>query len=252
MTPAEVLAALALPAGATVDQRVPKRLLLEHGAPTAADRRRITELVSELRWAAVLKPTTVGIAAHRDQQREYLEIAVLVASIQPTRSPNRLIELIHRAVPYPVLLLTERGGDAPLLCSLAPLRRSERIHEMLVLDGAPVVVELGHDARWWPELRDALALARQPRTSLLSVYEGWIDAFVAYQAAQESAAFTLAASAERVQQRRDGLATCARLALELARTRKAAAKTSQLAKRVDLNLEVHRLDAALREQRARL
>ena len=34
-----LLAALDLPASSRVDQRVPKKLLLEHGAPTAADKR---------------------------------------------------------------------------------------------------------------------------------------------------------------------------------------------------------------------
>ena len=39
MNPATVIAALNLPADARVDQRVPKKLLVENGAPTAADKR---------------------------------------------------------------------------------------------------------------------------------------------------------------------------------------------------------------------
>ncbi len=39
MNVAPVINALALPTDARVDQRVPKKLLLEQGAPTAADRR---------------------------------------------------------------------------------------------------------------------------------------------------------------------------------------------------------------------
>ncbi|MBK6845892.1 MAG: DUF4391 domain-containing protein [Gemmatimonadetes bacterium] len=38
---ADVIAALALPAESRVDQRIPKKLFLENGAPTAADRKRI-------------------------------------------------------------------------------------------------------------------------------------------------------------------------------------------------------------------
>ena len=71
------LSALALPQGALVDRRVPKSLLVDNGAPTAADRRRIREGIEELRWAAALKPTTIGVAEFRDGTREYLEIAVL-------------------------------------------------------------------------------------------------------------------------------------------------------------------------------
>jgi hypothetical protein len=40
----EAIAALDLPAAARVDRRVPKSLLLEHGAPTAADKRHINDV----------------------------------------------------------------------------------------------------------------------------------------------------------------------------------------------------------------
>ena len=40
MTAADVIAALALPPESRVDQRVAKKLLVEHGAPTAADKLR--------------------------------------------------------------------------------------------------------------------------------------------------------------------------------------------------------------------
>ena len=46
---------------ARVDQRVPKKLLLEHGAPTAADKRQINDGIEELLWVAALKPTTIGV-----------------------------------------------------------------------------------------------------------------------------------------------------------------------------------------------
>ena len=64
MTSFDPLAALALPADAFVDRRVPKTLLIENGAPTAADKRRIREGIEDLRWLAALKPTTIGVAEY--------------------------------------------------------------------------------------------------------------------------------------------------------------------------------------------
>ena len=109
---AEVISALDLPAGSRVDQRVPKKLLLEHGAPTAADKRHINEGVEELHWLAALKPTTIGVPEFRDDSREYLEIAVLRLSMRTEAKATRLVELVHRAIPYPVLLLSEQGSQA--------------------------------------------------------------------------------------------------------------------------------------------
>src|SRR5450759_3597412 len=109
MNAAPVIDALALPPDARVGQRVPKKLLLELGAPTPADNRQIQDGVEELLWVAALKPTNIGVPAFKDDVREYLEIPVLIATLRADAKTNRLVELIHRAVPYPVLLVNAHG-----------------------------------------------------------------------------------------------------------------------------------------------
>jgi hypothetical protein len=61
MTAADLLVALDLPPGSRVDRRVPKTLLVENGAPTAADKRHINDGIEELFWLAALKSTTIGM-----------------------------------------------------------------------------------------------------------------------------------------------------------------------------------------------
>ncbi len=100
-TAAKLLAALALPADSAVNRRVPKKMLVENGAPTAADKRRINEGIEELFWVATLKPTTIGAPEYRDAVREYLEIAVLRLSLRARAKAARLVGLLYRAVPYP-------------------------------------------------------------------------------------------------------------------------------------------------------
>ena len=114
MSLAPVINALALPPDARVDQRVPKKLLLEQGAPTAADKRRIQDGIEEMIWIAALKPTNIGVPAFRDEVREYLEIAVLTATLRAAAKPTRLVELIHRAIPYPLVLVAAHGDTVSL------------------------------------------------------------------------------------------------------------------------------------------
>jgi len=117
-----MLAALALPADARVEQWVPKKLLLEQGALTPADKRRIQEGIDEVVWFAALKPTNIGVTAYCDEVREYLEIAVIAAQLSDSAKASRLAELLHRAIPYPVVLVTAQGGSVSL--SLAHKRWS--------------------------------------------------------------------------------------------------------------------------------
>ena len=157
----DAVAALALPAGALVDRRVPKTLLIENGAPTAADKRRIREGVEEIRWLAALKPTTVGVAEYHDAAREYLEIAVLMLTLRSGARPGRLTELVHRAVPYPVLLIAWQG-DTPVI-SLAHKRWSQGEAGKTVIEGNVVSAPLwdGCTTKLTAAFYDALAMNRR-------------------------------------------------------------------------------------------
>jgi len=67
---ADMVAALALPADTRIERRVPKKLLVEQGAPTAADKRQIQDGIEDLVWVAALKPNNIGVTAFRDEVRE--------------------------------------------------------------------------------------------------------------------------------------------------------------------------------------
>lgn len=244
MNASDLIAALDLPATSRVERRVPKTLLSEHGAPTAADRRRIAEGIDGLVWSAVLKPTTVGVAAYRDDVREYLEIAVLHLTLRAGARTVRLVELVHRAVPYPLLLVMEQAETVQL--SGAHKRRSQGEAGRTVLDGEVVSGEWadGTSDPHGQAFLQALALGRQPRTSLFALYGGWLDTLLALQAARQTGIFALPASVGAAEARREALRESQRLDGEIARLRTSAAREKQIARQVELNLEVKRLEAA--------
>lgn len=252
MTGDSLTDALDLPASSRVDQRVPKKLLLENGAPTAADKRLISDGIEELLWVAALKPTTIGVPEYRDDTREYLEIAVLRLTLRAAARATRLVELVHRAVPYPLLLLTEQGERFGL--SAAHKRWSQGGTGKTVLEGDVVAAEWNgdDDGERWPAFRIAMALGKQPRTTLHALYQGWIDTLLALQAARVTGTFAVAADAEHASVRRHALQECARLDAEIARLRATAAKEKQMARRVELNLELKRVEAAQAAARAKL
>lgn len=249
--------ALGLPASCRVDQRVPKKLLLDNGAPTAADKRLINDAVEEIQWVAALKPTTIGVPDYRDDSREYLEIAVLAVTLRglddkPAKA-DRLAELIHRAVPYPVLLLLHSGQR--LMLSLAHKRWAQNEAGKVVLDGDQVSASLLDDAPSPDALlafTQALTLTARPQSTLFSLYQGWIDSVQALLAARLTGKFKAAESAEHAATRRQALEECERLEIEATRLRTLAAKEKQLARQVELNLALKRVQAQLAAARQQL
>jgi hypothetical protein len=69
-------------------------------APTTADRKLIQEGIEEITWVAALKPASIGVPEYHDEQRTYLELAVLLVDLREAGKVTRLAELIHRAIPY--------------------------------------------------------------------------------------------------------------------------------------------------------
>lgn len=242
MTFTAVIDALALPADARVDQRVPKKLLVEQGAPTTADKRHIQDGVEEMFWIAALKPTNIGVPAFRDDVREYLEIVVLRVALRGDAKPSRLIELIHRAIPYPVVLLATDGNSMCL--SLAHKRWSQGETRKVVIEEVRRTGDLHLDTPTAEESQflASLALAGLPTRDLFALYQGWLDRVAALEAAKITGAFVPPDSPSRGSDLQEGLDTHARLQRELAALRAQAEREKQINRRVELNLEIKRLE----------
>jgi hypothetical protein len=244
-----IIADLSLPPESRVDQRVPKKLLVENGAPTTADKRQINEGIEELMWLAALKPTTIGVPEYRDAVREYLEIAVLSLILRPAAKGGRLMELVHRAIPYPVLLLSQQPEVITL--SLAHKRWSQGEAGRMVLDDTVISCELvQHPAA--SAFLESLSVTLQPRTHLMALYQGWIDCLHAFQAASVTGRFVMPVDSQAASGRRDALVEHERLTRQIAVLRVQAGRESQLNRRVELNLEIKRLQTELAKATAGL
>lgn len=245
MSVAKVINALSIPPGARLDQRVPKKLLLEQYIPTAADKRQIQDGIEEIIWVAALKPTNIGVPIFRDAVREYLEIAVLTVRFRTAAKPPRLIELIHRAIPYPVMLVAEHGETVSL--SLAHKCWSQgEIGKVVIEDvrrTTPFRTETltAEDSSFLA----SIALSGQPSRDLFALYQGWLDRVAALEAARITGSFAAPESADRATALRDSLDNHARIQRDIVILRAQTEKEKQLNRRVELNLEIKRLETEL-------
>ena len=266
-----LLQALALPASAQVGQRIAKKLLSEQiaalKASTAADKRLGTDLLEDLHWLAALKPSTVGLAAWQTDTHDYLEVAVLHAQLRPTATQpsatstaqlSRLVQLIHRVIPYPVVLITTQATPSGVQeqLSLAHKRRTLSSGSAMVLEqlvstpwlaqselqdainkiAAPAIIH-------WPTALFLINLALSSPLSttqrhLQARYDGWLQSIEALAAAGRTGRFALCPTPAQAASRRSALHHCAQLDAQLASLRARASKESQLAQRAAYNLKI--------------
>ncbi len=170
---------------------------------------------------------------------------MLTVLLRSAARPARLTELIHRAIPYPVVLWSEQDGAVSL--SLAHKRWSQGEAGEVVIEDVRRTAPFAdtsptkHEA----EFLASLALSKMRTRDLYTLYQGWLDRMAALETASITGTFVVPETAERANAQREALAVHARLQRELAIRRAKAKKEKQLNRRVDLNLEIKRLEARI-------
>jgi hypothetical protein len=248
MTADQLVEAFALPLSARVDRRIPKTTLIGRGAVTAADRRLIDRSIDRLNWVASLSPTSIGVAASSDPARPAPEIQLLTlfTKVEPVR---RLLELVHRAIPYPLVLLVQTPSGVSRL-SLAPLRPAERIVDQLIIEQHVVTPDLtAGDSAFLESLNFEIV----PRLDLGLLYEGFIERAEAMIAARLSGRpFRLPADRGEAEARRDALTEHQATELAWIAAKGAARKEKRLNEQVRLSEQARRLKEELAAVAARL
>ncbi|WP_353238233.1 DUF4391 domain-containing protein [Limnohabitans sp.] len=234
----DLFAALSLPPSAWVQQRVPKKLLTEHSAITASDRKLIQDQVQEVQWLAAIKPSNAGVPTFEDAQRSYLELAVISISLRQatTSQMQRVAELLHRAVPYPVLLILDAGDT--LAMSMAHIRWAQQEADKTVLDGDVLMATLlTHESASAAHngFMAALPLQQQTRTHLHALVQSWMDTLSAWQAVAIMGQFVPSPSSEVAAQRREALRQCQALDVKISQLRAQASKEKQMGRLVEIN-----------------
>lgn len=243
-----IVDALGIPAGARVDTRVPKKLLVEQGMPTAADKRAVQDGIEDIHWIGALKPNTVGVKAFSDDVREYLEVAILTLTLKPGAKTSRLIELIHRAIPYPVLLVSNDGAG-PIL-SLAHKRHAQNEAGKVVIEDMVATPPLDRlSENLIAAFLTSLSVSRQPSRDLYALFEGWRSRIEALNAAEIAGTFVLSDDIAVIERRRTALAEYERLTKETAQLKAQAARAKQINQKVEINQKIKAISDALARDR---
>lgn len=117
---------LDLPESCLLDSRIYKKMLVENAELTSKDKKLINEIIESLLWRYTLKPETINIPPYQTKELDYPEIAVILVTLKSDRKKEgqtkRLVEIIQRAIPYPLLLVITI--DDKVWLSLANKRQS--------------------------------------------------------------------------------------------------------------------------------
>lgn len=236
---------LAIPDTCFLGKRVFKNLFLKNAQLGAADKKAFDQDVDSILWQYTLKPATVPITPYRDDHREYLEVAVLQANLHQVARHQRIAEAVHRAIPYPLLLVL--ACESRVTLSVANKRFSQSEKSKIVAEEIFSTDWLNPDSATGVEFDflGSLNFRALPQANLYTLYCGYIERIIAHQCAKFSGKYTLQPPAADWQSRRDQLAKCQQIEQNISELRRQLKSETQFNRQVELNMQIKGMEKKL-------
>ena len=252
---------LAIPDTCHLGKRVFKKLFHENAKLGVADKKALRDDIDTITWVYTFKPTTIPIHAYKDDEREYDEVALLQVDLKTQKRTGRIVEIIHRAIPYPLVLVFV--FETSVVISLAHKRFSQAergaivAEEFVTTEWIDLAPRAGPPPRSGPTpirqaFLDSLAVTKLSQTHFYAFYSALMDRLIALDCARLTGEYRIEAAAERREARQERLAQCHQLEVRIAETRAAAKREKQLNRLADLNVTIKRLQGQLAEMAMQL
>lgn len=257
-----------LPEECYLGKRVFKKLFHENAQLGATDKRAFRDDIDVITWVYALKPNTIAIQAYEDGQREYHEVAVLQVDLKTRKRTGRIAEIIHRAIPYPLIVefrvkSRELRVEEETSASSVTLHSQFSTHNSLLslaqkrfsqAEKGAIVADEFHTTQWFDLAEPtsveqaflaSLTLADLPHTHFYALYSALVDRVIALDCARLTGQYSLESSTKKKADRRESLAACHELEGQIAELKAAIKKEPQFNRQVELNTRIKTLKREL-------
>lgn len=236
---------LKIPAHCYVAKKVYKKLFYDNAKLLTADKKAFQEHLDVVTWIYALKQDNTSLKAYVDDVREYPEISILLVSLKQTGTAERIVNLIHRAIPYPLLLICSHQDTVMFSIALKRFSLAEK--------GTIIVEEVLNSG--WINLESissnelsfirSLAIDTKLYLSFLDLYKGWEASLIALACSKHTGKLLI--KHDSTIERKELLERCLALQGEIAYLRSAIKKETQMNKKVDMNTRINELKLLYQE-----
>jgi hypothetical protein len=250
--PEQLYAAMGIPASCRLNKRIFKKLFHENSQLGATDKKAFKDDIDKVIWMFKLEPNSVSIPAFTDDEREYLEVAILQVDCKTQKRSGRIAQIIHRAIPYPLMLVF--SYESSVLISMAHKRFSQS-------EKGAIVADEFHTSDWidltcptdvHTSFLSSLKLSRLPHSNLFTTYSALVDCMICLECARLTGAFSVQEKKQDYALRRESLAKCHQLESEINQLKTEISKEEQFNRRVELNVKIKNLESKLTAAVSRL
>ncbi len=258
--------AMKLPESTLLNSKVAKRQLLENAQLTTPNKKAIQEDIDSVIWSHTLKTSTVNIAPFQDSistddgdfDLDYSEVAILRVVVRSKTRISKINEVLHRTIPYPLLIVFTDTSNNSLLLSLATKRINKADHSKLT-------VERFYNTDWFSDeaipnetnhFFCSLAVNKQSFVNFYEFYMGWVAQFIQLEKSKYVGDFTekneSTVDIQKAKMQAELLDKIANLESKLSGIKQKIKQEDQINRKVELNIYAQKLKKQLNKLKSEL
>jgi len=246
------LQSLEIPKACELNKPVFKKMFLDasdgkKSVLDAADKTSLKEDVEKIRWLYTLKPNTINIAPYKDDEFEYPEVAVLHVELSSPNRVKRIAHFIHRAIPYPLILLFTCNIEKQenLMVAIAFKRINQADKDKWVIDDSIRTdwIDLSNASEAEAGFLSSLKLTGLPFNNFYFFYQAVAKRVIALICAEHSNEFLLDDDSDKESENRlEKLRELEKLTAKKSELANKLKKEKQMGKQVDLNTQIKNIN----------
>ncbi len=225
-----------IPDSCKIGKTVFKKNFYDNAGLSAKDKELFANVINKIQWQYCLKPETINVKAYKDYIRDYPEIEVVEVFVESDTKLRRIAEIVMRTIPYPMILIFTLNGKIQIWTAHQRINQNDPskniIEEFICTDWMD-------NSEFTMQSEQLFDIVKMDMSNLYTLYSSFVDAISIYKANVEFGIMDDKYSGEQLRELTmrmeeiDGL---------IAILRAKAKKETQFNRRVEIKLEIKRLE----------
>lgn len=233
-----------LPASCKVGNTIFKKQFYDNADLSKADKDLFTNAVNKVTWQYCLKPETINIQPYKDEEHDYPELEVLEVTLAVNTKVKRIAEIIMRAIPYPMVLVFRLDDKFQLWAAHQRISQADStkntIDEFINTDW----IDFENQTEWDSDFLKEINLKNFSHANFYRFYSDFIDKIYLYNLQCRIKSVKLEITPQQAKERTDKLNE---VGSKIAILKSQIKKETQFNRRVEINMEIKKLEEKMKE-----
>jgi len=240
-----VLNKLNIPVSCKINRKLFKKQFIENFSLSAVEKKIISEDVENITLEYLLNKDNINIVAFNDEENDYSEIAFIRVELLSNKRVKKLSNIIQN-IPYPLIVVF---ADENKICiNISPKRVNKNDSSKLVVQESYFTewIDLDNSSEIEQDFLESLEITNHLFTNFYVFYNSYLNKLIAFNASQYTG------SLEQSEETREVLREIQAVELSVVNIVAKIKKETDIRDKVNLNIELKKLNEKLENTKGKL